>query len=283
MTEKSIIGTKEERRNRIGGSEFATVLDINPYQKQIELILEKAGVITNTFEGNEATRRGEFLENDILAMFEDETGLKISNEQAEFKLKPKNCLELRCHLDGITSDGCVFEAKTTDIKAKTWNKGIPEGYKAQLEFNCNLSGMKKAYIAVAHCKDTEIVKFEYFKYESQMNIDEIIDKCKKFTKEVEKYKSFGIVNNGLTIKSNIEDSLIRELLSINQKLSEVKQSYKFFEDRKKEIENKIKEEIGNNNGIETNKFKITMGNRIIVPTFEYKISRSILKIEEKEV
>ena len=65
------IGTKEQRLKRIGGSEFATVLGINPYMKRIELVLEKAGVIASTFEGNEATRRGQFLENDIIAMFED--------------------------------------------------------------------------------------------------------------------------------------------------------------------------------------------------------------------
>ena len=125
MTKEELIGNKQTRQKRIGGSEFATVLGINPYKKRIELVLEKAGVIADMFEGNEATRRGEFLENDIIAMFEDESGLSVVDEQKEFALEPNDCLPLVCHVDGITSDDAVFEAKTTDIKSKTWQDGIP--------------------------------------------------------------------------------------------------------------------------------------------------------------
>lgn len=109
MTKQELIGTKAQRQARIGGSEFATVMDINPYKKRIELVLEKAGVIANTFEGNDATRRGEFLETDIIAKFEDATGLTVSNEQQEFIVEPNDCLPLVCHVDGITSDDAVFE------------------------------------------------------------------------------------------------------------------------------------------------------------------------------
>lgn len=281
MTKESIIGNKEERRNRIGGSEFATVIDINPYQKRIELVLEKAGVITSTFEGNEATRRGELLENDIIAMFEDETGLTVSNEQEEFIIQSKDCLELRCHVDGITSDDAVFEAKTTDIKSKTWNNGIPEGYKAQLDFNCKLAKKNKAYIAVGHCKENEIVKFEWFKYEPQRDILEIIEACQEFTKDVEKYKNIGVVNNGLILKRKINSNLIEELNSLNEQISEAKKQIKPLEDRKKEIESELKEQIGNNYGIEDELYKITMSNRITAPTFDYKVTRSGIKIEYK--
>lgn len=282
MTKESIIGNKEERKNRIGGSEFATVIDINPYQKRIELILEKAGVIANTFEGNEATRRGELLENDIIAMFEDETGLTVSNEQEEFIIQPEDCLELRCHVDGITSDDAVFEAKTTDIKSKTWNDGIPEGYKAQLDFNCKLAKKNKAYIAVGHCKENEIIKFEWFKYEPRRDISEIIEACQEFTKDVEKYKNIGVVNNGLILKRKINSNLIEELNSLNEQISEAKKQIKPLEDRKKEIESQLKEQIGNNFGIEDELYKITMSNRITAPTFDYKVTRSGIKIEYKE-
>lgn len=282
MTKEEIIGNKKERQNRIGGSEFATVLDINPYQKRIELVLEKAGVITNTFEGNEATRRGELLENDIIAMFEDETGLTVSNEQEEFIIQPKDCLELRCHVDGITSDDAVFEAKTTDINAKTWANGIPEGYKAQLDFNCKLAQKTKAYIAVGHCKENEIVKFEWFKYEPQRDILEIIETCQEFTKDVEKYKKIGLINNGNIIKTKINNNLIEELNLLKEKVSNYKKEIKPYEEKIKIIENKLKEQIGNNLGIENEFYKITMSNRITAPTFEYKVSRSGIKIEYKE-
>lgn len=283
MTKEEIIGTKEQRQARIGGSEFATVLGINPYKKRIELVLEKAGVIADMFEGNEATRRGEFLENDIIAMFEDETGLKVTDEQKEFTLEPNECLPLVCHVDGLTSDGAIFEAKTTDIKSKTWQNGIPEYYKAQLDFNCMLADTSKAYIAVGYCDGNEIVKFEYHFYIRFMEKEKIIDECQCFSRMVNNYKDKEVINNGKTIKTDIDSSLIEKLEQLNEKIAYMKKEIKPFEDEKKIIEDKLKKLIGVNNGIENDLYKITMSNRITTPTFEYKISRSGLKIERKEV
>ena len=216
MTKEEIIGNKEERLKRIGGSEFGTIMEVNPYSKKIDLVLEKAGVIASTFEGNTATRRGEFLEDEVIARFEDETCLEVTNQQDEFiREETAACLELRCHVDGLTSDDAVFEAKTTDIKAKTWKDGIPEGYKAQLEFNCYLAKKKKAYIAVGICEGEEIVDFKWFLYKPVMTEDEILDYCDRFTEDVRYYKKLGTINNGQIVKSNLDDSLIEELNSLN--------------------------------------------------------------------
>lgn len=285
MTKEEFIGTKEQRKHRIGGSEFAIVLGTNPYKKRIELIFEKAGVIVDTFEGNEATRRGERLENDIIAMFEDETGLSVKEEQKEFTLEPTNCLPLACHVDGITSDNAVFEAKTTDIKSKTWKDGIPEYYKAQLDFNCMLAGLDKAYIAVGYCDKENIVKFESYEYKPCLDRGDIVGACQEFTKEVEKYKSIGVVNNGviLQIKQNndIINELIDELQELKEKIADIKKVLKPYEDRAKEIETQLKEKIGCNLGIENDLYKITMTNRITAPSYDWKICRSGLKIEYK--
>ncbi len=280
MTKEELIGNKQIRQKRIGGSEFATVLGINPYKKRIELVLEKAGVIADMFEGNEATRRGEFLENDIIAMFEDETGLSVTDEQKEFTLELKDCLPLVCHVDGLTSDGAVFEAKTTDINAKTWKDGIPEYYKAQLAFNCFLAEKEKAYIAVGYCQENEIIKLEYFEYKPPLFHDEkIIVKCQDFTQDVKAYMQKGVVNNGLTVKANIDSRLIQELEDLNSKISEMKAEIKPFEDKKKAIETKLKNLIGCNNAIENDLYRISLGNRITSPSLDYKITRSGIKIE----
>lgn len=279
MTKEELIGNKQIRQKRIGGSEFATVLDINPYKKRFELILEKAGVIADMFEGNEATRRGEFLENDIIAMFEDETGIKVTDEQREFTLEPSECLPLVCHVDGLTSDGAIFEAKTTDIKSKTWQNGIPEYYKAQLDFNCMLAGKSKAYIAVGYCDGNEIVKFEYHFYTQFIEKEKIIDECQCFTRMVNNYKDKEIVNNGLTIKADIDSKLIQELEDLNSKISEMKAEIKPFEEKKKAIETKLKNLIGCNNAIENDLYRISLGNRITSPSLDYKITRSGIKIE----
>lgn len=273
----------ENRISYIGGSDFSTVMDINPFRKRIELVLEKAGVIVNNFEGNKATKRGELLEDIVIEMFEEKTGLKITDKQAEFEMKIEDCIDLKCHLDGITSDNAVFEAKTTDVKSKTWKDGIPLYYKAQLEFNCKLSKKEKAYIAVAFCDENEIVKFEHFEYIPSISDEEFITICKIFTKDVEKYKSFGIVNNGILVKEKEDlNKLIEDLEEIDAKISNIKKEIKPLEEEKKKIESILKSKIGNNLGIETNLYKVTMSNRITSPVLEYKISRSGLKIEYKE-
>ena len=279
MTKEKTIGTKKERAKRINGSEFATVLDINPYQKQIELILDKAGVIVNTFEGNDATRRGELLESEVIALFEEKTGIKVSNEQKEYTLEPENCLPLVCHVDGITSNDTVFEAKTTDVKSKTWQNGIPEYYKAQLEFNCMLAGKSKADIVVAFCNGNEIQSIEHYEYETCLSKEEIIQHCINFTEKVNQYRSVGVVNNGKTEKAEIDSKLIEELEDLNNKISEMKAEIKPFEDQKKTIETKLKNLIGCNNAIENDLYRISLGNRLTSPSLDYKITRSGIKIE----
>lgn len=281
MTTEKIIGTKEQRKVRIGGSEFGTVIDVNPYQKRIELILQKAGVITNTFEGNEATRRGELLEDEIIELFEKETGLKVTNQQKEFSYAPNYCLPLVCHVDGITSDDAVFEAKTTDKSSKTWANGIPEYYKAQLEFNCYLSGCKKAYIAVGICDDVNIIEFKWFEYQPEMTGEQIIEKCCEFSREVEKYKSLGVVNSGIIRKEEIDNSLIDRYFELTEEIKKIKTQLSPLEDEKKIIENHLKLQIQNDNGIENDLYRITLGNRITSPSNDYKISRSVIKIELK--
>ena len=282
MTKEELIGTKEQRKCRIGGSEYATVINKNPYKKRFELVLEKAGVIADTFEGNEATRRGEKLENDIIAMFEDETGLSVTNEQKEFVYASALSLPLVCHVDGITSDDAVFEAKTADINSKTWKDGIPEYYKEQLEFNCNLAQKKKAYIAVGHCKGDEIVKFEWFQYKPQKELNDIIADCQAFTQDVKAYEDHEVINNGKIIETKINSKLLAELEILKENISKKKAEIKPLEDRVKEIEFQFKAQIGNNLGIENEFYRISMGNRIVSPTYEYKISRSSLKIEYKK-
>lgn len=284
MTDEAIIGSKEERRFRIGGSDFGSVLDVNPYKKRFELVLEKAGVIANYFTGNEFTKRGELLEQSVIFNFENQTGLKVTDTQKVFEKQLEGCLDMVAHIDGfIRAENAIFEAKTTDIKSKCWNDGIPPYYCAQLEFYCYLSGAKKAYIAVATCDGEKVVKSEYFEYIPKMTEEEIINAVYRFTLDVkEASEKYGVINNGLLVQNNTIDDMVSELEEIKEKISEVNKSLKPYETRKKEIESDLKALIGSNLGIESELYKVTLGNRIISPAKDYNITRSTLKIEYKE-
>lgn len=275
----------KNRHEYIGGSEFSVVLDINPYKKRIELILEKAQVIANTFEGNAATRRGEKLENTIIDLFEQETGLKVTNKQKEYiKEKREGRMRLTCHVDGMVKDNngqAVFEAKTTDIKGSVWDNGIPEYYKTQLEFNMYLSNVNTSYIAVGYCNEDNIERFEYFIYRRQMKGEEIEKACEIFTKEVEKYKELGVINSGIIKEQEIDGDLIDRYQYLNEKIKEQKEIINPLEKEKKIIEDKIKKMIGNDAGIQDDCYIISLGNRITSPSEDYKICRTGIKVQYK--
>ena len=181
----------------------------------------------------------------------------------------------------IENTNIPFEAKTTNIKNK-WGE-IPTYYIPQLEFQMFMNKSDKAVIAVGYVNsddDEDICGFDSFEYKREMTDEQVLEYCIEFTKDVEKYqKEYGTVNNGKVIKSNFDDNLIEELETLNEKISEIKVQAKVYEDRKKYIEDKIKKEIGQNSGITTELFKVTLGQRITSPVSDYKISRSGIKIE----
>ena len=273
----------ENRHLYIGGSDFATVLDINPYKKRIELVLEKAEVLANTFEGNYSTDRGTRLEDTVIELFENETGLLVKDQQKVFEReKTETCIKLLCHVDGITSNGFVFEAKTTDIKSKTWENGIPDYYKAQLEFNMFLSGIYDSYITVAFCDGDNIVEHKTYTYARQLSSSYILKVCKEFTKDVEQYKQLGVINSGKIKDSEIDSKVIERYEELEEKIKSIKRELKPFEDEKKLIESQFKQAIGNDYGLQNDLYRITLSNRITSPTIGYKVTRSGIKIEYKE-
>ena len=284
MTEQSLIGSKEERRHRIGGSDFGSVLDVNPYKSRFELILNKAGVLYDVFTGNEFTKRGEELEDTIIKMFEDATGFKVTDQQKEFVKESENDnLDLVVHIDGfIHSENAVFEAKTSDYKSKAWDEGIPEYYKAQLELNMYLSGADKSYIAVAKCKDDDVIDFKYFVHYPELTEGEILGACEAFSEDVRKAKEkYGVINNGLLVQNDTIDDMVSELEELKEQISQINKSIKPLEEKKKNIEKELKEMIGINSGLESSLYRVILGNRVYQPSNDYSVSRGVLRVEYK--
>ena len=278
-----------EFKNRfeyIGASDFPVIMEQSKWKKRINLVLEKAQIIPMEVVNNSAVARGSRLEQRVIREYENNAGVLICNFQKELiREKTNNCIKLVAHLDGeIENTNIPFEAKTTNIKNK-WNE-IPPYYIPQLEFQMFMNKSDKAVIAVGYVNsddDEDICGFDSFEYKRKMTDEQILEYCIEFTKDVEKYqKEYGIVNNGKVIKLNFDDNLIEELETLNEKISEIKAQAKVYEDRKKELEDIIKKEIGQNNGFETDLFKVTLGQRITSPVTDYRISRNGIKIEYKE-
>lgn len=114
------------RENYIGGSDYPTLLGINPYKKKEELAGQKAGIIENVFSGNVYTRYGQFAEP-IIRNYLNETYNVNFNEDTFFE-KVEDSIELRGNVDGYDNK------LNTILEIKTTSKFNFDLYQAQLNF-----------------------------------------------------------------------------------------------------------------------------------------------------
>lgn len=56
---------RTDRNKYVGGSDIPTIMNINPFKKRFDLLLEKAELLENEFEGNIYTEYGNVLEPKI--------------------------------------------------------------------------------------------------------------------------------------------------------------------------------------------------------------------------
>ena len=96
---------KEDREKYIGGSEIAVIMGISPFKTRYELLLEKAGLKEDDFEGNQFTEYGNMMEEKIRSYI---------NEKYDTAFVEGKHIEgdIRCHTDGENKD-YILEIKTT--------------------------------------------------------------------------------------------------------------------------------------------------------------------------
>lgn len=96
---------KEDREKFVGGSEIAVIMGISPFKTRYELLLEKAGLKEDDFEGNRFTEYGNMMEEKIRSYI---------NEKYDTTFVEGKHIEgdIRCHTDGENKD-YILEIKTT--------------------------------------------------------------------------------------------------------------------------------------------------------------------------
>ena len=109
----------QDRDKYIGGSDLSVICGISKFKTRWQLLLEKAGLEENTFEGNPYTRYGHYIEPFI----RDHINL-VYNTQ----FIPNRIIngDIRCHSDGFNGE-CVLEIKSTSDIFST-----VDGYKVYL-------------------------------------------------------------------------------------------------------------------------------------------------------
>lgn len=94
-----------DRDKYIGGSDIPIIMNLSPFKKRFDLLLEKAGLKEDDFTGNEYTEYGNIMEPKIRDFINESFSI-------EFVEGKHINGDIRCHTDGET-ENCILEIKTT--------------------------------------------------------------------------------------------------------------------------------------------------------------------------
>ena len=177
---------RTDRNKFIGGSDIPIIMNISPFKKRFDLLLEKADLLENEFDGNVYTEYGNILE---LKIREYINKLKNTN-YIEYKKIDGN---IRCHFDGF-NDVSVLEIKTTSQirkKVSSYKK-----YLVQLLFYMQQTNVERGILAVYErpkdfCEEFHEERLQMFDIDIK-DYDELLkdinNAVKKFIEDLEKIK-----------------------------------------------------------------------------------------------
>lgn len=150
---------KQDRNKYIGGSDIPVIMNLSPFKSRYDLLLEKAGVKEDTFEGNIYTEYGNALEPQIREYLNE--GLQDNQKYVEGKhtreAEAGEIIGARAHTDG-ENDTSILEIKTTGTIYKNVNDY--KIYLVQLLFYMVMTGKETGYLAVYERPENFNTEFE---------------------------------------------------------------------------------------------------------------------------
>ena len=231
---------KQDREKYIGGSDIPIIMGISPFKTRYELLLEKAGLQEDNFEGNEYTEYGNIMEPKIREYIN--------------RTFDKNFIEgkhingdIRCHTDGEDKD-CVLEIKTTSQIHKKVDDY--KAYLAQLLFYMQETKKCFGYLAVYERPDDFDEKFDEGRLhvyridieDYKILLEQINEAVNQFRTDLQKLKENPLLTE--------EDLMPYDIVSISNKillLEERLKEYKKIEEEQNDLKSKLKELMENNN------------------------------------
>lgn len=141
------------RRDGIGGSDIAGLLNMSRWSSPMSVYLDKVGLVDND-EPTEQMEIGQKIEGFIGDLFEERTGLRIIERQV-VAVNPDRPWE-RATLDGLVGESLtsvlddavgVIEIKNTADFA--WD-AVPDEYLIQVQWQLGIAELDQAWVAVLH-------------------------------------------------------------------------------------------------------------------------------------
>ena len=231
---------KKERYRYIGGSDIPIIMGLSHFKTRYDLLLEKAQLKDDDFEGNEFTEYGNAMEYKI----RDYVNLVFHMNFQEDKLEHD---DIRCHFDGIDKDvKMILEIKTTSQVYQNVNDyGV---YLVQLLFYMMNANYEKGMLAVYHRPEDFDENFDENKLQLfTIDLNEYKDLCYEIMEEVEQFRIDlqKLKENPLMTEEDFVEnsvvSLAHEVIKLEKQLQAYKELTKKYDDFKAKLKQAMEE------------------------------------------
>lgn len=250
----------------IGGSEISVVMGLNRWKTPLRLWAEKTGrIVTEDISEREYIELGTELEDFVARKFSKKTGLPVRRDTRTFRYEKYPYMV--AHIDRrITGTDELLECKTCSAwKAKEWEgDDIPTEYVLQVMWYLGLLGMSKGYIAVLIGGQKFMWKEISF---DQALFDKMVEAAKTFIEYnvEEDVAPMAISGDSATLMRMYPEQAEKLILKrpdpdTNELVNEIqalKRVIDHAEEDKEEKEAKLKQIIGDTEGVETTEYKVT--------------------------
>ena len=231
-----------DRDKYIGGSDIPIIMGISPFKTRFDLLLEKAGLKENNFEGNAYTEYGNILEPKI----RDYVNQKYEFNFIETKTIVDDC---RYHADGDDEEKkCMLEIKTTSQIHE--NVRDYKHYMVQLLKGMMMKNYKKGILAVYErpkdfSEDFDKNRLNVYYVEIELYkdwCDEINKAVDQFRIDLVKVKENPFITEEELLPFDLTE-LSNKVVAFENQLTEMKK----IEAKSKELKAQLKADMEKNN------------------------------------
>ena len=226
------VSVKENRHLYIGGSDLPAIMGISPFKKRFDLLLEKAQLKENDFQGNEYTEYGNELEPKI----RDYVNSFSKKKYLEDKVIKD---DLRYHSDGFNGE-CVLEIKTTSNIHDDVNDY--KVYLVQLLFGMQMHNVKYGMLAVYQRPEDFNTKFDSDRLTTyQINIKDYKDLLEDINVAVDQFRKdlARLKENPFLTEEDLQPNEVIELSNQVLALENQLSAYKQIESEYKTLKEKL--------------------------------------------
>ena len=245
------IATYVDRTSYLGASDAPAALGLSKWKTPVQLWLEKTGQVPPG-ESSIPMRLGNFIEPLVLELFEEKMGKNVGCRQSEFS-DPHDPWR-KAHIDGLTFDNEIVEAKTAGMIFLANNSGwgeegtdeIPDPYIVQIMHQFSLLPTAKiAWLPV-------LIRGDFRVYRVERNDDlihEIVHREQNFWRQVvelERPAPVTVEDLHLLFPDSTEEVVqaTEEIFTDVRQLMHTKKSIKILEAMETDLTMKVKSFMG---------------------------------------